>query len=111
METFGSRLQSLRKKKKLSQDELAELLNKSKKQVISTWENGKAKPSADDLVLLVEVLETSLDYLMRGIESGVSREKYDELQNKYIALLEGKQAGNTNAQIGNNSFNAQNISK
>lgn len=46
---------------------MASQLGKKGRNVISNWVNGKAKPSADDLVLLAEALETTTDYLLRGV--------------------------------------------
>lgn len=53
----------LRKKKGLSQQELAEQLNISR-QAISRWEVGTAVPSTDNLRSLCQLYNVSLDYLI-----------------------------------------------
>ncbi len=57
------KLVDLRKKKGLSQTELAEAINVSR-QAISRWEVGSAIPSADNLVWLSKFYEISMDELM-----------------------------------------------
>ena len=62
---FGQRLYELRKEKKISQEELAELLDVSR-QSISKWENDKAYPEMTRILFMSEYFGVSLDYLMRG---------------------------------------------
>ncbi len=88
-----------------------------KHNAVSNWEKNISKPSADDLVRLCELLGTSPNYLLLGQET-VSLEEYETLQSrynkeheKYVALLERANFGNTTATLGDNSFNAQNIQK
>lgn len=57
------KLVDLRKKKGLSQAELAEAINVSR-QAISRWEVGTAIPSADNLMWLSKFYEVSMDELM-----------------------------------------------
>lgn len=57
------KLADLRKKKGLSQAELAEAINVSR-QAISRWEVGSAIPSADNLMWLSKFYEVSMDELM-----------------------------------------------
>lgn len=66
METFGSRLKKARNALSIDQKELARLLGRENQSIISNWENDRAKPSADDLVRLADVLKVSIDYLMRN---------------------------------------------
>ena len=72
--TFGERLYELRKKKNVSQEELAELLDVSR-QSISKWENDKAYPEMTRLLFMSEYFDVSLDYLMRGVEDSENNEK------------------------------------
>lgn len=53
----------LRKQKGLTQMDLAERLNVSR-QAISRWEVGAAIPSTENLRILSEIYETSVDYLL-----------------------------------------------
>ena len=57
------KLAELRKKKGLSQAELAEAIKVSR-QAISRWEVGSAIPSADNLMWLSKFYEVSMDELM-----------------------------------------------
>lgn len=57
------KLSELRKKKGLSQIELAEKLNVSR-QAVSRWETGGALPSVENLLSLRELYNVSLDYMV-----------------------------------------------
>lgn len=57
------KLVSLRKQKGLTQLDLAEKLNVSR-QAISRWEVGSAVPSTENLKILSELYEVSVDYLL-----------------------------------------------
>lgn len=67
IESFGQRLTKLRMDKKISQEELADLLDVSR-QSISKWENDKVYPELSRLLMMSEYFDISLDYLMRGFE-------------------------------------------
>lgn len=62
MKVFGERLKELRNEKKLSQKELAGLLNVSGNTVHS-WERDKQEPSMSTLLKISEIFEVTLDYL------------------------------------------------
>ncbi|SHI76497.1 DNA-binding transcriptional regulator, XRE-family HTH domain [Geosporobacter subterraneus DSM 17957] len=75
MISLGSRLKYLRIEKGLTQEELAENLNKKfeisiNKGMISKWESDKSEPRLDYTKNLAEYFDVSLDYLI-----GVSKEK------------------------------------
>ena len=61
---FSEKLYELRKKRGLSQEELAEALDVSR-QAISKWESGRAMPEAGKLLTVSEYFGVSLDELMR----------------------------------------------
>ncbi|MEG0365924.1 MAG: helix-turn-helix transcriptional regulator [Coprobacillus sp.] len=61
---FGMKLQSLRKEKGLSQEALAEKLNVSR-QAVSKWETGEGYPEMDKIILLSDLFQVSLDYLIK----------------------------------------------
>ena len=65
MNTFGERFKNERKKKMLTQDELAQkfLLQKSS---ISRYENNKQMPETDLLKKFSEFFGVSVDYLLSG---------------------------------------------
>lgn len=60
---FAENLKQIRKEKKLSQEELAELLEVSR-QAVSKWESGAGYPEVEKLLLLSSRLNISLDSLM-----------------------------------------------
>ena len=62
MKIFGKRLREVRKSKKLTQIELANMLGISQKSY-SHWENNKTFPSFENLVKLADLFEVSLDWL------------------------------------------------
>ncbi len=65
MKTIGERIKELRKKHNLTQGELAEKVGMTYVQ-IGRYEVRGAKPSAEVLSKLAEVLNTTTDYLMNG---------------------------------------------
>lgn len=65
--TFGQRLRKARKEKKLTQIELANLLNVSNSS-ISDWENDKNRPNIELVEFLCGVLEVTPSFLM-GVKS------------------------------------------
>lgn len=62
---FGARLKALRKQKKLTQKELAEKIDVRHPQ-LNKYECGLHTPPLIALVLMAEVLNTTVDYLLTG---------------------------------------------
>lgn len=62
--TFGEKLFKLRKEKGLSQEALAEKLNTTR-QAISKWENGQGFPETEKLLMIGNIFEVSIDYLLK----------------------------------------------
>ena len=60
---FKDRLKELRIEKNLTQDKLAKLVGMSK-MTISHWESGYCEPSIAQLVMLSNLFEVSVDYLV-----------------------------------------------
>lgn len=60
---FGDNLKKLRKERNLSQEQLAEMLNISR-QAVSKWEAGKTYPDIDNLLLLRNLFNVTLDDLV-----------------------------------------------
>ncbi|MCX7714606.1 MAG: helix-turn-helix transcriptional regulator [Clostridia bacterium] len=74
MEAFGQRLKQLRKSKKLTQQELADLLGISKV-AISEYETGKVNPSPEHLIRIANIFNVSIDYFY-GKLLKLSRQEY-----------------------------------
>ena len=79
---LGKRIRQVRKKKRWTQIELASKLGATRGQ-LARWERG-ALPSLRVLILLSEVLETSLDVLLAG--RGDTREEFLTLDQKKKAV-------------------------
>lgn len=62
---LGKRIKYYRNEKSFTQDKLAERVFVSR-QTISNWENDKSYPDINSIILLSEVLEVSIDNLIKG---------------------------------------------
>ena len=62
---FGEQIKSIRQKEKLTQEQFAMKLNVSR-QAVSNWENNKNLPDIGMLILMSDVFQISLDYLIKG---------------------------------------------
>ena len=62
---LGNKIKYYRGEKELSQEDLAERAYVSR-QTISNWENNKSYPDINSIVLLSEIFEISIDYLIKG---------------------------------------------
>ena len=70
--SFNERLKQVRENKNLTQQEVADEIGK-KKNSISDWETGKARPDVDILVKLCKLYKISADSLF---------EEFDDVENK-----------------------------
>ena len=61
-QNLPSRLKELRNKNNYSQEQLAEILNVSR-QAVSRWENGKAVPDIDNILIMSELYDVPVDEL------------------------------------------------
>lgn len=64
---IGEKLLELRKKKGLSQEEVAQKLNVSR-QTVSKWETDGSTPDFDKIIPICDLYEISTDELLRGIK-------------------------------------------
>lgn len=60
---IGDRIEHLRKDYDMTQDELAEKLGVTKRDV-SLWENGQIQPSLDNIILMSNIFDTPTDVLL-----------------------------------------------
>ena len=61
--TIAEKLQTLRRTKGMSQEQLAEQLNVSR-QAISKWELGESMPDTENVITLSKLFGVSIDYLL-----------------------------------------------
>lgn len=88
MAEFRENLVKLRRARQLTQHALAELLT-IQPRLVSRWETGEAKPQFDHMVRLAEVLEVSLDQLVKGEDAAAARASF-EIRNKRLQELARK---------------------
>ncbi|WP_054670630.1 helix-turn-helix domain-containing protein [Lentilactobacillus senioris] len=67
MDSVASQLKQARKTRNLSQNDVATILHISR-QSISKWENGRAYPDMDNLILLSDLYQKSIDELVQNNE-------------------------------------------
>ena len=82
MADLGKHLAEIRKARQLTQQQLAELVHVQQR-VISRWETGVAAPHLNHIVRLAEVLEVSLDRLIRGDVAGSPEARF-EIRNRRL---------------------------
>lgn len=78
MECFGELLAELRKDKKLSQKELADLFHLSAS-TISSYETGVHSPHVEQLVNFANFFNVSTDYLLGRTTSDLSPQVFEEV--------------------------------
>lgn len=69
--SIGEKIYDLRKKKNMSQEELANIINVSR-QTISKWETGETNPDFDKIVPLCDFFEITTDELLKGSSRNIS---------------------------------------
>lgn len=74
MAKIADRIKQLRKKKGISQSQLAEAIG-VKNNTVSTWERGTRKPDFDALQLLSNYFEVSFEYLLGSSDKEEARVK------------------------------------
>ena len=76
---LAEKIQDLRKRNGLSQEQLAERLGISR-QAVSKWESGQSVPDIDKIVLMSEFFKVSTDYLLKlereATEKSATQEEY-----------------------------------
>ena len=85
MADLGKNLREIRKDRRLTQQQLAELLDVQQR-VVSRWETGVAKPHLNHIVHLAKVLEVSLDRLVFADEDGHTESTF-EIRNRRLKEL------------------------
>lgn len=95
---FNNKLYELRKKKGLSQEELANRLNVSR-QTVSKWELGDSTPDMEKLIAMSDLFEVSLDELILNKKPDPAPEQqpvkpdlYSDIKEKVLTEENGKKA-------------------
>lgn len=84
--TIADRIQSLRKAKGISQEELADKIGVSR-QAVSKWESEQSSPDLEKVILLSDYFEVTTDFLLKGIEPTAQvREKEGQDAGIYAAV-------------------------
>ena len=83
---FNEKLQELRKKKGLTQEELAEALYVSRT-AISKWESGRGYPSIDSLKEIAKYFSVTIDELLSTDEVLTIAEKDNKQKEKHLRCL------------------------
>ena len=94
--TIADRIQSLRKSKGMSQEELADAVGVSR-QAVSKWESEQATPDLDKVVIMSDIFEVTTDYLLKGIEpvkTDDHKTMADVVDQKILTEKNGKRAKN-----------------
>ena len=85
MVKIADRIKQLRKKKGVSQSQLAEAIG-VKNNTVSTWERGTRKPDFDALQLLSNYFEVSFEYLLGSSDEEETRFKPSQEDLDFYAL-------------------------
>lgn len=83
---IGSKLKTARLEKKLTQENVANILNLSRS-TISSWEVGRSYPDLDNLVAISNLYDVSLDNLLREDSKMVKKLSLDTKQKKRFKLI------------------------
>ncbi|MDY5731214.1 MAG: helix-turn-helix domain-containing protein [Eubacteriales bacterium] len=78
MNSLGEKLLKLRTFKKLTQDEVAEMLQINK-QTYFRYENNHRVPNAETIKRLADVFETTADYLLGVEQENLKTKEHDEV--------------------------------
>lgn len=83
---LGKRIVTIRKERKMSQEDFAELFNVTR-QTISSWENSKSYPDIETLVKISDKFNISLDILLREDKNMIETYKNDSKQKKIFKQI------------------------
>ena len=94
--TIGERIAEERKKKGMTQEDMAEKLNLSR-QAISKWESGSSFPDTENLLKLSLLFSVSVDYLLKGekVEERKEEEKFFSLSFSPLSRMKERHSERT----------------
>ena len=90
--TIADRIQSLRKTKGMSQEQLADAVGVSR-QSVSKWESEQTMPDLDKIVAMSDIFDVTTDYLLKGIEPVTTQDHKtmgDVIDQKVLTNQNGK---------------------
>ena len=82
---LGEKIYKLRKEKGLSQEALAELMGTTR-QAISKWENNQGYPETEKLLMISNVFEVSVDFLLKDEKTETGAEEKGYYVNREMAV-------------------------
>ncbi len=97
---LSDKLRQLRREKKLTQNQLAQILNVSNG-TIAMWETNKRQPDIETIKKIAKVLEVSTDYLL---ETRISPPQPKNLDNTIVVF--GRGEGRTEYQVSEEQMKA-----
>lgn len=83
---LSEKLKKLRADKKMTQENLAEVLHVSRT-TISSWENGRSYPDLEMIVVISDYFETSLDFLLREDKKMIKKLSFDTKSKRRFKVL------------------------
>lgn len=83
---FQNKIYELRKEKNMSQENLADKLNISR-QAVAKWENGESFPDIDNLIMISNLFNISIDRLVKQDNCITKVNTNDISTNKIIEFL------------------------
>ncbi len=86
-EKIGKFIRSLRESKKMTQDDLAEVVSVTR-QAVSNWELGKAIPDSGIILSLSELFQVTINELLKGEKDYKDTKENEELENMALNLLD-----------------------
>lgn len=99
MNTTGKRIKKAREALGITQEEFAQLMGKSSKATVSSWENDKNEPTLSDLKKIAELLKTTVAFLIGETPNVqepssdmmmISKDEFIDLQRKALRREEEK---------------------
>ena len=83
---ISDRIQSLRKAKGITQEQLADAVGVSR-QAVSKWEAEQSVPDLERVVAMAEYFDVTTDYLLRGIEPAPKRDSGSRVSPRTMCII------------------------
>ena len=83
---ISDRIQSLRKARGITQEQLADAVGVSR-QAVSKWEAGQSGPDLERIVAMAEYFDVTTDYLLRGIEPAPTVQAREPVTTRTMCII------------------------